>query len=190
MGFVGSFPRICWPARVVSLQLASVLPRKGTCAILAFSSRSHLCLWRLRAFDLLLTWIFRFHWLSSSCTHCNRRTRIMVFEIAFKQKRVVDDMNWLFAGQFYVYVEDIAKEKVVGLYVALGQLYLIGWCGNQINWLNLKSLHLSIFVPLTLATDGECNTWSNISLNFSFFTPMQLGWGFKGHNKDTTCIGT
>ena len=122
-----------------------------------------------------------------SCTHCNRRTRIMVFEIAFKQKRVVD---WLFAGQLYVYVEDIAKEKVVGLYVALGQLYLIGWCGNQINWLNLKSLHLSIFVPLTLATDGECNTWSNISLNFSFFTPMQLGWGFKGHNKDTTCIGT
>ena len=61
MGFVGSFPRICWPAPVVSLQLASVLPRKGTCAILAFSSRSHLCLWRLRAFDLLLTWIFRIH---------------------------------------------------------------------------------------------------------------------------------
>ena len=62
MGFVGSFPRICWPAPVVvSLQLAPVLPRKGTCAILAFSSRLHLCLWRLRAFDLLLTWIFRFH---------------------------------------------------------------------------------------------------------------------------------
>ena len=62
MGFVGSFPRICWPAPVVvSLQLASVLPRKGTCAILAFSSRSHLCLWRLRAFDLLLTWIFQVH---------------------------------------------------------------------------------------------------------------------------------
>ena len=189
MGFVGSFPRICWPARVVSLQLASVLPRKGTCAILAFSSRSHLCLWRLRAFDLLLTWIFRFHWLSSSCTHCNRRTSIMVFEIAFKQKRwLMTSIDYLRDNSAYTLKTFLKKKLLVFLLLWDSYIWLVDVVIRSIDWL-WKAYTCQYLFPWPWPQMVNV-LHEAIFLNFSLSPLMQLGWGLKGLNKDTTCIGT
>ena len=175
MGFVGSFPRICWPAPVVSLQLASVLPRKGTCAILAFSSRSHLCLWRLRAFDLLLTWIFRIHWLSSSCTHCNRRTRIMILKLHSSRRGWLID--YLLDNSTYTLKTLLKKKLLVFLLLWDSYIWLVDAVIRSIDWIWKAYTCQSLFPWPWLQMVNILH--EAIFLQISLFHPHTAGVGIQ-----------